>query len=416
MKTNPLLRLGQVVFAKGVASSGGILLQIVMLSVLLPSAVGEINTLIAIALGLSLLVRGGLDLIAIREVSAWFLSGQKKIIIPFVRWCAQKIIIRVSLVSFFVAASFWIKPFVSGWNEVAGIIFLALCFSLVLVSSSIIKGMQKIAIGSWFEQGQILFLAAVMVVAADGFMNVDKDVTLWALILSGLFVLMSIFVICTPMFFSKEECADFSGLKERGFFLLNGITYLAQWGVILVVRTFYDLEDTGFFSTALRIGMVLNFLMMISNQFLVPKMSHYYKNKKYAEIESMMKKASGLLFCASLFLIILSFGAYSVVDKNQVIIVNMTIIVMLGQLLNVSTGPTGYLLSMSGREALFVKATMVGTLVGILSMATIGWFGGKVIWMAIGYSVSPILTSVFCLFYVKQQFGFYSLPSYQWRS
>lgn len=412
METRTLIRVVQVVFAKGVASSGGVLLQFVMLALLLPASVGKINTLIAFALGISLLIRGGLDIVAIREVSAWFLSGKKELIPSFFRLCVIKISSRALFVLFASVVFFLVKSFSEGWELIIFSIYLSFCFSVVLVSSSIIKGMQNIVLGGWLEQGQVFFLAAVIVLFVSIFTDIDESIVLLILVLSGSLVLIPLLIFFVCSFFGQLRSMELPSFKERGFFLLNGVAYLAQWGVILVVRAFYDLEDTGYFSTALRIGMILNFLMMIANQFLVPKMSHYYETQSYEKIEFMMKRASGILFLASCVLVTACLAFYGLAENDQIAIVNMTIIIMLGQLFNVSTGPTGYLLSMSGQETMFLKATLLGAMIGTAVMAFIGWYGGPVIWMAVGYSLVPIITSIYCLICVKQKFGFYSLPSY----
>lgn len=410
--------LAKVVLAKSTASLGGPLLQLLLVYILPLSAVGKFNSTLAISMAVAVYIRGGMDIIALREASDLWRSGKKNLVMNVVRYSVKKIIIRALLSAFVILLliQFFEIFFIESWPRYLFIHLYAMLFSFIMVFSSILKSIENVVIGAWVEQGQTLFIATFLALIGINLVDDPEDIYFLVLVSAVILFFFSSTVLRFSLRGEKTENlympTRYKG--ERTLFLVSAIAYMSQWGVILVFDHTYSDAETGAFSVALRLGMALNFILMVSNQFVIPKISYLCRSKKYKEMEDLVRRIINILSFLSISLFIMSLGLYLTVNLNQDqdLIARMGLVVLFGQAINVSSGATGYLLSLTGKEGLLLKSSLVGAVLGVSLMFLSGLVGLPAIFAVCAYALIPITTTAISVFYIKRNFDFYSVPKF----
>lgn len=418
--SNNIKKVLKVGAAKASASLGGPFFQILLLSALPLAAVGQINTLLALVMGMCVIARGGLDILLLREASHDWRSERKGEIYPLIKVFIKKMLYRSVIIT--VLVIFGLTVFSSEAFSVSfsGLVFvsaLSLTLPISMLLSAALKSIDHVVLGAWFEQGQIFFISSAL--GLIFFKYADNKDFFYLLVSSSSILLLFLLYLNVHSalrdFQESNRKVDGVEYNEVGLFGINFVAYLAQWGVILIFALFYSDEETGAFSSAMRFGMALNFMLMVSNQFVIPKISYYYRTGRRGDLELLIRKMASILFVMGIIVIgCLGLVVYYMDIAGQyAVIVDMTFIIMLGQLINISSGAVGYALALTGNERLFLQASFTGAATGLILMAVFGFYNVPAIFAVVTYSFIPLLTTVLSVFYVKRCLGFYCLPNFR---
>lgn len=190
---------------------------------------------------------------------------------------------------------------------------------------------------------------------------------------------------------------------------------------IFFLGSYYSSATVGVFSIGFRLAAGVAILLTIVNTISAPKFAELYWGKKHEELESLIIKTSKLLFWMS-FLISLAliiFGPFVLGlfgdEFNTSTGYWVLIVLVIGQLINVSAGSVGVYLSMTGRQKVLRNVVAV-----IASIALINYwlftekYGIKAV--AIISSLSLILMNVILVLYtyVKLKLITFYIPGIEW--
>lgn len=286
---------------------------------------------------------------------------------------------------------------------------LTAILSYLLLSYEVIKIPQSITLNRFFLvlsmalfAGGIISLSVVVLRArnyvtlancAEGLpVNVALLVTLCAAYyigwheLGGKLVLTSYAIICTAVaillivFLRYKVAWQFQitqiSLYRRfrmglPFMLIFGATSLNTSIDTIMVNHFLSIKDVAYYNVALKLSSLVQFGLVISTSLIMSKMAKLYQLKQIAELRSLIRKSTLLALSLALpiALIFLVFPLFALglwgpefwVSKNALFVL------ILAQLVNVSFGPLGVMLTIVGKEKLVLywsAVILIGNTIG----------------------------------------------------
>lgn len=176
----------------------------------------------------------------------------------------------------------------------------------------------------------------------------------------------------------------------------------------LLLGVFRSANEVGIYTAALRVTLLLNFVLLAFNSILAPKFASLYHQNKKEEIEYLASRSVEimLLLTSPLFIlcflfpeqILKAFGSDFVAGSRCLMILAS------GQLINVMTGPIGILLMMTGHEKLLRQNTMtssgIGFTAGVLLIPEFGVSGA-----AASAFIGGVTLQCLCAWSVKKNLG-----------
>ena len=191
-----------------------------------------------------------------------------------------------------------------------------------------------------------------------------------------------------------------------GYMILTNIDVL-MIGVIL------DKELSGVYGIASRISVFIAFGLFAMNTILAPQISKLYTEKKMNTLKSLLFKTSrlNLLISSLLFLLILYFNhevlnLFGVKYSEGAVAL---IILCAGQIINISTGSVGILMTMTGLEAITAKIIIFSIVLNIiLNITLIPYL--SIEGAAIATAITVAISNLLMLYYSYRETGINASP------
>jgi O-antigen/teichoic acid export membrane protein len=211
--------------------------------------------------------------------------------------------------------------------------------------------------------------------------------------------------------FSGEKRSDFHVMIKTALPLLLVSTSLVILSSIdtLMVGIFFDSKSVGLYSVALRLALLVSFVIQISNATVMPKCATLYNNGKLAELKVMVQRTTfGLTIIGLLtviFFVIAGKWLLALWGEEFIAGYPLLVIIAIGQFVNMASGPVGSLLSMSGHEKILRNITIFSVLLNIgLNILLINLFG--LIGVAMATAISTITVMCISTYQVNNKIGF----------
>ncbi len=186
------------------------------------------------------------------------------------------------------------------------------------------------------------------------------------------------------------------------FVLIAGISIINQRTDRLMLGAIKDMQSVGLYSVAVQMAMIVNFTLIGLNQAIAPLVAERHDSNRSKELQKTLIHATNLATIGSLVivaaLVVLGPIILTVFGPEFSGSYLPMIILAVGQLLNVASGPVGTILSMSRQER-FVGIGMLASVVCniLLNYLLIPQYGvnGAAIATAISVGVWNLLMIVF---------------------
>jgi O-antigen/teichoic acid export membrane protein len=328
----------------------------------------------------------------------------------------------ISIVSILFGA-FWYYG-VTQLNWVKGLtnfegLYVSLCilplYSLLCYYRSLLQAQNKVY---WSVIPEVLFRPLSLLIATAIFYFISFDTKAYHLLLVLLGI---IFILVLPSAYqSKKNLTkellkqdNTNWLKQSLALLPIGLLYTVNERIdVIMVSKYLSASQTAVYMIAFKFAAFSGFGLVIVNSVLVPLMAkHFSEKQNNKKLESLLKpNARKALFVSALISIVLIFmGEYLLsffgksTDNYSEGYYSM-IILIIGQLANVSIGSVGYILTMAKLEklALICIATSIITnvLLNYLLLPIYGINGA-----AIATALAMFTWNSLMLFFVKQKTG-----------
>ncbi len=136
-------------------------------------------------------------------------------------------------------------------------------------------------------------------------------------------------------------------LSTMTFFLLQNTD-------VILLSKYVSYSEVAYYSVAVKVAMLTSVVMMAISTVIAPKVSEMYTLKKFDELKSMMRKSALFIFGISVpvFIVLLMGGSFvlNLFGKEYSLALSSLYILVIGQLANAFSGPTGTYLNMTGRQ------------------------------------------------------------------
>lgn len=136
-------------------------------------------------------------------------------------------------------------------------------------------------------------------------------------------------------------------LSTMTFFLLQNTD-------VILLSKFVSYSEVAYYGVAVKVAMLTSVVMMAISTVIAPKVSEMYALKKINELKSMMRKSALFIFGISvpIFILLLVGGSFilKIFGEEYTLALNSLYILVIGQLANAFSGPTGTYLNMTGRQ------------------------------------------------------------------
>ena len=322
----------------------------------------------------------------------FFSLGLSLLLIPALPWMAEILFSRPDMVELLYIMALSIVP-----------------FSLLNLLAEALRGLHRTALNALV---QVVLVPVVSICAVIVLEHEERGILaaayayVWASLLAfilGLFLWRLYAGSCCEsrerLFMSAKKILDIA--SPMAWVSIVGIAMSLSETVLLGV--FRDAGAVGIYAAALRVALLVNFILVAFNSMLAPRFATLFHQQKLNEMEALAVRSVKLMLLLSLplFILCLFFPTYVLHLFGDGFADGAVALMILavGQLVNVSTGPVGVLLLMSGHEKVLRKNSLISAAVVVVSgVVLIPWLGitGAAI-SAMAASVSMQVLSVLSL-------------------
>ncbi len=348
--------------------------------------------------------RWGLDQAALKHIAVYAGEGNRQSVRSvFAAAFLAILFLSLGLSLLLMPALPWLAEVLFSRPDMTGLLYiLALSivpFSLLNLTAEALRGMQRTALNALI---QVVVVPVVSICAVLVLQDDQRGVLaaayayLWGTLAASIL----------GLFVWRLYAGSHRGVLSGWFAFLKGLLDIASpmaWVSIIgiamslsetvLLGVFRDAGEVGVYAAALRVAMLVNFILVAFNTILAPRFAALFHQNRLKEMELLAAHSVQLMLFLSLpvFVVCLFFpeqvlGLFGNAFSNGAV---GLMILAIGQLVNVATGPVGVLLLMTGYERHMRRNWMLSALVGLVAgLLLVPPFG------VIGASISAVIAGV----------------------
>jgi O-antigen/teichoic acid export membrane protein len=190
--------------------------------------------------------------------------------------------------------------------------------------------------------------------------------------------------------------------------LMSGFQIVLNRADIIMVGTLMGATEAGLYNAAARTGGLIAFILTAFNAIAAPMISDYWSNQEFDKLESLITIVIQWSFWPSLFLAV-SMSVWSptilrLFGSEFETAWFVLVLVGVGQLVNATAGPVGYLMGLTGHEResawVFGVSAVLNIVLNIVLIPVFGMAGG-----AIATMTTLILWNLWLIVLVRKRMG-----------
>lgn len=170
----------------------------------------------------------------------------------------------------------------------------------------------------------------------------------------------------------RSSSISISSLIKPGFplFWVEALGFLRGQASLLLLGIWATEAEVGVYGTALRVALLTKFILVAVNSVVSPRIAALYENGSKEELNRVSRHAVKIctllatpplvVFATTPEFVLSLFGSEFTTGAVPLIVLAAA------QFINVSTGPVGYLLIMTGREKMMRNVDILATTVGVV--------------------------------------------------
>lgn len=352
---------------RAISALGGVLLLYLISKEFNVEIVGDYLIALSFLGFLLLFMRVGIDSLIVKKTSIFFFEKNRSGFLEFKRRIYLIVLINYLLfmfVYFFILKKYGVLDFSNGGDyklyDIVVIFSFFLC--LMQVHVCLFKGLGITWLYPVFEFGFLNFIVSIFMFLCFyfGFLISFYSYMIFMCLLAVMFV------VCGEYFFYKKIFSQFTDnspfstrffecfLGWQDFLLLAILAFTITGGVPFFVSGILDVLDIAVFSICFRISIVVGFFVTIVNSIYAPRFSVSCYRSDFKELKFNVDQSGKWIFLTC-FPVILCLFFFSELVLRKFSIDNVDAkyilwVLLLGQLINVSTGSVTTLMNMVGLE------------------------------------------------------------------
>lgn len=176
----------------------------------------------------------------------------------------------------------------------------------------------------------------------------------------------------------------------------------------IMIGWFGDTKQIGIYNIAVNLALLSSFFLQVSASVLSPMISSLYQENKIDELSKLLQRVTKVLFIISLiplpFFILFGKKILSIWGLEFVEGYLILIVITIGQIVNIGSGPAGVTLAMCGLEKKLSKIKMIELITNVfLNLVLISMY--QALGAAIATSITMILFNVAKVIYLRKELG-----------
>ncbi len=416
------LALLRTFIARGVSALGGLLLVVVLGRLYGPNGVGLFALAQSLYLGAGIMAKYGMDNALMRFV------GQEPHCVhvkTYLRWALMRSLwlSLLAAVAIYLLRSPLERLFSSPElaSVLPGIAVAIPAFTLAFVLGGFMKGVNKPATACLLENGSISLIATLLLLSMN-LMWPDSGILQagWAFALAAWLVLGQGFWQARHWLVRQKwkVIGELISRKEfrsssQAFFFLSLAQFMQQVVGIMIAGWLLSSDELGLFRSAERIAFLISFILLVINAVFPPRFAKLFYKGDYFGLNRLAKKSSlfASLLAFPLLIICLCYPSWVLGLMGEGFSGASFILQILAcaQLVNVSTGSVGFLLNMTGHEALMRNISLLCNALGLLLLLIMtSQFG--IVGAAFSFATVLVLQNLTALFFAWRRLGIWMLP------
>lgn len=185
-----------------------------------------------------------------------------------------------------------------------------------------------------------------------------------------------------------------------------------QWAAVLVAGVYLESTDLAFLTTAQRTSILISFVLLVIGPVVAPRIARFWVEKRITEIRRLSILSTRamifLVFPLSVVMVVWSKPVMALFGDEFTQASHLLSIMVLGQLVNVSTGVVGYLLNMTGHEVDYRRVSLYSGLFSIIVSFFFTWQWGAV-GAASAIALGLAVQNVGAMYMVRKRLGFWTI-------
>jgi len=187
---------------------------------------------------------------------------------------------------------------------------------------------------------------------------------------------------------------------------------LLSWIDVFLIGRLYPDSDMAIYNIAMRVALFVSIPLIAIETSVAAQLSTHFKEQNAKGLAKATKNATLLSVALSIpiFLFLVLFGKYflSIFGHEFVTSYPLMLVLLVGQFVNLLTGPVGLVLSITDRQKeyknLMIAVSILSVILNILLIPQFGTWGA-----AWAIMIVTIVKNLSLFFAVKKYFGFYAL-------
>jgi len=426
VKGEMALALARTFIARAIAAVGSLFLVIALGRIYGPEGVGVYALAQSIILGISLLSRFGMDNALMRYVGQ---NPQSPHTVTYLKWALRKALFLSFVVSAIVFISRGVLDEVFGAEGLSGVLIgitlAAPAFTSGFLLSGFFKGVRKPATACLLENGSVALVAAAILCAWNWIFGQPEVAFIgWSYALAAWIVLLQGGIQLWAWYRNQtfcEACSDDNSVIERSqfnlssqaFFVMSLAGFMQAVLGVMVAGWLLTSADLGLFKTSQQTAVLIGFILIVLNAVIPPRFASLYHQGNVKALGRLARRGAilGTVLASPLLLVCLLVPEWVLFlfGKEFEEAAPLLRVIALAQLVNVSTGSIGFLLNMTGHEALMRNIALICNAIGLLLFfLLIPLFGPLGAALALAFVL--VFQNVVALFFVWKKLGIWTLP------
>lgn len=277
-------------------------------------------------------------------------------------------------------------------------------FSVALVLSGLLKGMRKPELAGLLERSGLPVVTLIFAMSLSVFRQIDAAIVMLAYAIGAL----GLVVLGVSVAWRNTSTSDVVRYERWPIIkaaalplVVSGLAgFFINWWSGIAIAWFASPEDVGILGAAQRVANTFMLVLVAFNSVFAPRFPGLYQRGDLVALERLARRSTRMMLAVTalpfIVCIIFSSEVMSVFGAEFTQGGLCMAILCVGQLINIATGSVGFLLNMTGHEAVtrqivlvissitLVLGTVVIALFGVLGAAivTAAGIAAQNLWMA----------------------------------
>ncbi len=200
--------------------------------------------------------------------------------------------------------------------------------------------------------------------------------------------------------------------------LIDMMNFLIAWAIFPILGSVAPASEVGIFNAGHKLAIQFSVILVVFGGIMAPKFAVLHEKNDLTELERQIKNATFFMSLAAMPVAILLLAwpeIVGVIFGSEFASADIILrVLVIGQLINLMTGPCGYVLAMTGHQTVLRNILLITLLITLPAIWYLGREHGAV-GAAVASSFGLALQNLLALGFVYKYLGIFALPLYRSR-